>query len=158
MFPASHELADLYRDLGPMLLGYFRRQPGLGPLAEDLLQDTFMRAWRGRERWPAAVSARAWLFGIARHVRLDALRRLRPVESLTCEVAAEVLDEEDPRLEPMRHAIGKLPELQREALLLKLHHELTYAEIAAVLEIPVGTVRSRLHTALEILKGELKEL
>lgn len=157
MKPATAELSALYRELGPSLLGYFRRQPGVGGRAEDLLQDTFLRAWRGRDRWPETVSARAWLFGIARHVRLDALRRQRPEELLTTEVPV-CAEEEDPRLETMREVIDKLPEPQRETLLLKLRHELTYEEIAEVLGVPVGTVRSRLHNAVNRLKEALNPL
>ena len=57
----------------------------------------------------------------------------------------------------MHRAIAALPELQREALLLKLQHELTYEEIASVLNIPVGTVRSRLHHAVRQLRAALRD-
>lgn len=62
---------------------------------------------------------------------------------------------EDARLEALRLAIATLPEPQRETLLLKLHHELSYEEIAESLGIPVGTVRSRLHHALHHLRATL---
>lgn len=147
-------LEKLYQEMGPALLGYFRRQPALAGAAEDLLQDTFVRALRRIDRLQSSVSQRAYLFGIARHVGLDALRRMRPVGGLAIDTpgAAEQPDE---RLEAMRLAIDRLPEPQRETLLLKLQQELSYSEIAEVLEIPVGTVRSRLHHALLTLRQNL---
>ncbi len=148
------QLERLYREVGPALLGYFRRQPALASNAEDLLQDTFVRALKRVDRLPPPVSPRAYLFGIARHVSIDALRRLRPVEELTPDTPA-VTKPEDDRLEPMRHAIAGLPETHREALLLKLQQELSYEEIAEVLAIPVGTVRSRLHYAVLHLRQTL---
>ena len=148
------QLEQLYREMGPALLGYFRRQPALAGTAEDLLQDTFVRALKRIDRLQAAVSQRAYLFGIARHVGIDALRRLRAVEELPAETPA-MTETTDERLEPMRQAISELPEAQREALLLKLQQELSYEEIAEVLAIPVGTVRSRLHYAVLQLRQAL---
>ncbi|PTY03762.1 RNA polymerase subunit sigma-24 [Opitutaceae bacterium EW11] len=153
----SQQLERHYLELGPMLRAYFRRQRPLAAAADDLLQETFLRAWRERARFAAAVSSRAYLFGIARHVALDALRRLRPVEPLEPgrDVAGESVPDPDERLLAMRRAIDALPEAQREPLVLKLQHELSYAEIADVLGVPVGTVRSRLHYAIERLQALL---
>lgn len=155
MEPPANELEDLYGQMGPPLLAYFRQHPVLANAAEDLLQDTFFRAVQCWDRLCVSVSPRAYLFGIARHVCLDALRRHRPEAALPDEVAAPADPAEDNRLEGMRTAIARLPAPQREALLLKLRHELTYAEIAEVLAIPVGTVRSRLHLAVAHLKLQL---
>jgi RNA polymerase sigma-70 factor, ECF subfamily len=149
------QLEALYRETAPALLAYFRRQRPLAMNAEDLLHDTFVRAIRSQHRIDGAVTPRAYLFGIARHVGLDALRRHAPIDALTTEPAAPAPAPEDENLERMRNAISELPELQREALLLKLHHDLSYAEIAEVLGIPIGTVRSRLHHAVAELRGTL---
>jgi RNA polymerase sigma-70 factor (ECF subfamily) len=154
MEPQLDQLERLYRELGPAVLGYFRRQPALASNAEDLLQDTFVRALKRSARSQPPVSPRAYLFGIARHVGIDALRRLRPVEELAPDMPAAVRTEDD-RLEPMRQAIAQLPGTQREALLLKLQQDLSYDEIADVLAIPVGTVRSRLHYAVRQLRQTL---
>ena len=155
-----NQLEQLYREMGPALLTYFRRQPALAVAAEDLLHDTFMRALQRMDRLHASVSPRAYLYGIARHVGLDALRRQRPTEEVDERTHLAVPDVgEDARLEPLRAAIAGLPAPQRETLLLKLQHELSYEEIAEVLAIPVGTVRSRLHHAVlrlrEIIKPKL---
>lgn len=156
MDPATQRLQELYREIGPGLLAYFRRRPALAGAAEDLLQDTFVQAWRHPERLLHADSPRAYLFGIARHLSLDTLRRQRPTEALG-ELPAAPAEAEDIRLEPMHRAIAALPELQREALQLKLQHELSYEEIASVLNIPVGTVRSRLHHAVRQLREVLRD-
>jgi len=155
-----NQLEQLYREMGPALLAYFRRQPALAAVAEDLLQDTFVRALERTDRLHASVTPRAYLYGIARHVGLDAARRRRPTEELNDQTHVAVPGAvEDARLEPLRAAIAGLPAPQREALLLKLQHELSYDEIAEVLAIPVGTVRSRLHHAVlrlrEIIKPKL---
>ncbi len=148
-----NQLEQLYREMGPALLAYFRRQPALARAAEDLLQDTFQRALRRMDRLHASVTPRAYLYGIARHVGLDALRRRRPTEAMDEQTCLAVPDAgEDARLEPLRTAIAGLPAPQRETLLLKLQHELSYEEIAEVLGIPVGTVRSRLHHAVRRLR------
>lgn len=155
MDDAVAQLETLYRDHSRALLVYFRRQRVLAPNAEDLLQDTFVRALRNIGRLRGAVSPRAYLFGIARHVSLDALRLPAPAEPLLREPDAPTHPPEDARLEPLRDAIARLPDAQRETLLLKLQHDLSYEEIAEVLAIPIGTVRSRLHHAVLQLRSSL---
>jgi RNA polymerase sigma-70 factor (ECF subfamily) len=151
------QLEQLYRETGPAVLAYFRHQPALAGAAEDLLQDTFVRAFQHRERLDQAVSRRAYLFGIARYVGLDALRRRKPTEELVEPPSASAAREDD-RLESMRAAITGLPAPQRETLMLKLQHELSYEEIAEALAIPVGTVRSRLHHAVLQLRQTMTSL
>ena len=143
----NEQLEQFYLETAPALLAYFRHQPALSGAAEDLLQDTFVRALKHRDRLETAVSRRAYLFGIARHVGLDALRRVKP-DGEAAELHSIPEVQPDERLESMRAAIAELPPLHREALLLKLQQDLSYEEIAEVLDIPVGTVRSRLHHAV----------
>jgi RNA polymerase sigma-70 factor (ECF subfamily) len=149
-----HQLETLYRETGPALLAYFQRRPALQPTAEDLLQDTFVRAFRQLDRLKAAASPRAYLFGIARHVSLDVLRKRQATEEFD-EQSVSTEERPNPRLETMRNAMAALPTAQREVLELKLQHELTYEEIASVLEIPIGTVRSRIHHAVLRLRETL---
>ncbi len=156
MSDALPQLEQLYRDLAPALLAYFRRQPRLHATADDLVQDTFVRAWRGFPRVQSSVSPRAYLFGIARHVGLDALRGQHPTEELPSDWPDDRTVPGDDRLPAMRAAIAALPAPQRETLQLKLQHDLSYDEIAEVLAIPIGTVRSRLHHAVAHLREVLK--
>ena len=148
---AVTRLEALYRDVGPNLLSYLHRWLGDLHAAEDSLQETFCQAARKVERLSQAVSPRAWLFAIARNVAVTAHRRRRATVPLPGELPA-VEQTEDPRLGPVRQAILGLPAGLREVLELRLRDELSYEEIADVLQVPLGTVRSRLHYALQRLR------
>lgn len=145
-------LETLYRTHAGAILAYLKRTLRAGDGAEDLLHETFVQAVRRPDQIAGVSSPRAWLFGIARHVGLSALRRRRPPERLMEEPAASEAGEADPRLERVRSAIEVLPEAQREALELRLRDGLSYQEIADVQNVPVGTVRSRLHHAMRRLR------
>lgn len=138
-----------------MLLAYFRQHRSTRANAEDLLQETFLRALNHQDRVARAASPRAYLFGIARHIRLDALREHSVPDDIILQESRQAAEPEDPRLNGMRSAIQELREPLRETLLLKLRHELSYEEIAGALQIPIGTVRSRLHYAVAELKSVL---
>lgn len=150
----QRRMEALYQEVGPDLLAYFQRRHGLSGLAEDLLQDTFAAAINHLDRFLASTSPRAYLFGIARNLSNDAFRERHSTELLSDDLLAKVApaDDLEPRLEPMREAIAALPELYREVLELRLQHDLSYEEVAAVLQIPIGTVRSRLHHAVSQLR------
>ena len=154
MNDVTDRVEDLYQRHGRALAGYLGRSFGRVEPAEDLLHETFVQALRGADRLAEATSPRAWLFGIARHVGLAACRRRR-MEPLPADVAASAPAEADERLALLRRAIAQLPPPQREALDLRLTDDLSYEEIAEVLAIPVGTVRSRLHNAVERLREAL---
>ena len=151
---ALTRLETLYRDVGPDLLSYLRRAAGDLHTAEDLLHETFLHAARRMERLSQAVSVRAWLYAIARNVAATAYRRKRGTERLPAELPDSAATD-DPRMARLRDAVASLPETLRETLELRLRDELSYEEIADVLQIPVGTVRSRLHHALERLRAAL---
>lgn len=150
----TEHLDSLYREHAAALLRYLGHRFGRVAPAEDLLQDTFLQAVRGADRLEGSPSPRAWLFGIARHVGLTAVRRRRDVEPIPTSVPAPRAVDSDPRLAAVREAIERLSPPLREALELRLRDDLSYEEIAGVLEIPVGTVRSRLHHAVRRLRDE----
>ena len=156
MDEAIERVEALYSAHGPALLGYLRRSFGGADPAEDLLHETFVQALRGLDRLNEAASPRAWLFGIARRVGMAARRRRR-MEPLATDPAAAQPEEADRRLERMRRSIAGLSVPQREALELRLMEDLSYEEMAAVLEVPVGTVRSRLHNAVRTLRQRMAE-
>lgn len=149
------QIERLYRLHGHAILGYLRRLCGSGDAPEDLLQETFVQAIRCSDALAEALSPRAWLYGVARNVGRGALRRQRRFAPLPAEVPGPAGPAADPRLEQMRHVIQDLPDAQREALSLRLENELSYEEIAAVTNVPVGTVRSRLHGAVRRLRAML---
>lgn len=146
---------DLYKRHGADLLRYLRAVLCDREAAEDALQETFAQAARQPGRLAQLDSPRAWLFAVARNLAVSALRRRRPVVPLPLDVAAPGAVEPDERLDRMRQAIPALPTIQREALELRLRDELTYEEIAGVLGVPIGTVRSRLHGAVRNLRDAL---
>ena len=110
------ELEAVYESAGPGLLRYLQRMVGSREAAEDLLQETFLRALGGVEKLKAADSPRAWLFAIARNVGRNALRGRRRWAVLPEDLAGPTAAEEDPRLARMREAIAGLPAKQREAM------------------------------------------
>lgn len=154
MSQRSDELDGLYREVGPAVWAYLRRRVADPNVAEELLQETFVVVVRDFAAMKAAASPRAWLLGIAHnllrsHRRASAVRRMLP---LPPEQAAEDTEPEDPRIDAVRRALAKLPEAQQEALELRLDQDMSYAEIAEALGIPVGTVRSRIHLAVAALR------
>lgn len=139
--------------------------------ADDLVAETFLVAYRDRERFdPGRGSPRAWLYGIAtnlarRHQRSEA-RALAAVARLDGDTGHGDSGEEGPARVPERldaassvrslaAAVGDLAPGDRDVLLLTAWAELSTAEIADALEIPVGTVRSRLHRVRRQLRTHL---
>jgi RNA polymerase sigma-70 factor (ECF subfamily) len=128
--------------------------------AQDVTQEVFLNVLENAHRFDGAKgSVRAWLFGCARYVTLD---RLRLERRWTCDFPADAGtadgDERlhaDQRIERLHAAIAQLPVEFREALVLYELQELSYAETAAVLGCPVGTVRSRLHRGRALLAAML---
>ena len=137
--------------------------------AEDLVSDTFLRALERWEQYRLGTNIRAWLFTILYHVfvsrkrRIDA-REVQPPEGVDGWVGgAEPVGEADPEGrfyasfldEEITRAIDDLPEEYRAAVVLSDVHELRYAEIADVLGVPEGTVKSRLFRGRRLLQKRL---
>jgi len=174
MDSARAEMVTLWAAQEPRVRRYLRRAVGMRE-ADDLVHQTFIEAARCWGRYDRRGSRAAWLFGIARNVARRALRqaRRRRMESLAAEptaraewTSASALEETThsgaacesaDRVGRMREAIANLPDHLRETLVLRLVCEMTYEEIAAVLEIPIGTVRSRLHEAVRRLREHLTQ-
>jgi RNA polymerase sigma factor (sigma-70 family) len=147
---------------------YLGRRVGLD-IADDLASETFMTAFRVRARYELArPDARPWLLGIAtnlvRHHRRAEVRRLRAYERIDVARAAGIEEDlvvarADAAVTAARiaGALARIPDADRDALLLLAWADLTYAEIALALGIPIGTVRSRIHRARHRLR-ELLDL
>jgi RNA polymerase sigma-70 factor (ECF subfamily) len=139
-------------------------------LAEDATQEAFMRAWVNLGSFRTNGSLRNWLYRIAINAALDVLRH-KPEETLDDEEAYGVADQsvgpeavliEKERMELVRQALKSLPDAARSVLVLREYGALSYQEIAGVLDVPVGTVMSRLNYGRnrlrEMLKGEMSKL
>jgi len=154
------ELERLYREVGPILWGYLRRRAADRNIAEELFQETFYLAIRDFALLQNAVSERAWIIGIARNLLRRHWRRAisHRAVPLPEDHAADDRPTGDPRMDVMRQAVARLPDSQRVVLELRLAEDLSYAEIAEALAIPVGTVRSRIHNAVAVLRTRAAEM
>jgi len=142
------------------LFGAAYRMTGNAHDAEDLVQETFLRAYRAIDRFEPGSNSRAWLHTILQRVRTDAFRR-RKRRPETVELFGE-----GPAIPPgqdalasgredLERALAALPEAFRTAVVLRDLQELSYAEISATLGIPVGTVMSRIHRGRSLLREAL---
>jgi len=149
------------------LFNYLRRYLGNAEMAEDVFQATFLQVHLKQDQFEEGRRFRPWLYTIATHQAIDAQRRNKRhrmvsldhrtgdddigtlVDMLAADgqTAAEQLQAEEAR-DWVRSAVEQLPESLRAALLLVYHQGMKYREAADVLGIPVGTVKSRLHSAL----------
>ena len=140
----------------PRLRRYARAMLGDRAAADDLVQDTLERAWSRIAQWRAGSDLRAWLFGIMHNLRVDQLRRAsmltHSLDDDACEVPTRATQSDRLEVIDLESALRQLPDDQREVLLLVALEEMSYAEIAAALGIPIGTVMSRLSRGRERLR------
>lgn len=163
---AFEELVSRYKD---SLYGFLRRFLSRPDMVEDVFQETFMQLFVSRDTFDVSRPLRPWLFTIAANKAKDALRRMQHQESAylgdmfdsdeqTIEDALSTFEHDsrmpydnlirDETAESVKKVIAKMPVKLREIILLAYFHKFSYAEISKVLGIPVGTVKSRLHTAV----------
>jgi len=158
-------IRGIYQRYGGLVYSVAYKVLGDAGLAEDATQQTFVQAWRAAHTYDPSRSIDAWLATIARRVAIDVYRRERRHRG------AEPIDDADPALVTsppsveqlsdvweVRKALETLPEQERR--LVRLHHYggLTQAEIASELDLPLGTVKSRIFRAHRRLAGLLGHL
>jgi RNA polymerase sigma-70 factor (ECF subfamily) len=140
----------------PRLRRYARAMVGNRAAADDLVQDTLERAWSRLAQWQVGSDLRAWLFGIMHNLRVDQLRRpgltTQPMGEEEFEVPIRATQTDHLELSDLELALARLPEEQRAVLLLVALEEMSYEEVARTLEIPLGTVMSRLSRGRERLR------
>lgn len=159
--PKEPDLERLFREAADDLARYFSRRHGDSvDASRDLVQDTFVEMARGLKRGRRPRSARAYLFGIARKVSQAAWsRRAREREWRSDQSPDEVavVLPFDERVAAAGEVIATLSPSHREVLELRFTQQLSYAEIAEALDIPLGTVRSRIHHAVREVKARLAD-
>ena len=149
-------IGEIYAALGATVLSYLQRLVGRDD-AEDVLQRVFYEVWRHNGRYDPSRSLAGWVLGIARNRAIDHLRRQRNTA-----VALETLDDisgEDgrelaeryARSHEVRSALTRLPEEQREVLVLAYFGGYTQSEISKRLDLPLGTVKARAFRGLRRL-------
>jgi RNA polymerase sigma-70 factor, ECF subfamily len=161
------------------LYGYLRRYLGDANLAEDVFQNTFLQVYLKSGQYEAGRPVRPWLYTIATNQAIDALRRNGRHQLLSLDQHREELGEGElsslvetlesnspnpldaaqgqERRQKVRASVDRLPDFLRQVLVLAYYQGLKYREIADILGIPVGTVKSRLHAALVKLQEAWSE-
>ncbi len=156
--------ASLFRHFAPRVKSYMLRLGSDDSQAEDLAQEAMATVWRKAGQYdPARAAASTWIFTIARNLRIDAFRRTNRPE----------LDPEDPALVPdappqgdavveqkqnaarIQAALAELPEEQRQVMHMSFFDEKTHSEIAETLDLPLGTVKSRIRLAFGRVKASI---
>jgi len=163
-FTTEEALREAYRAHGGELYGLAMRSLGDAGLAEEAVQETFTRAWRAGDRFDERVaSLRTWLFAIARNVVIDLQRRraVRPrVEHAEHEVDDAAVDPFEAALLAwqVEEGLRRIGDAHRQVLFETHYRARPYAEVAAELGIPEGTVKSRVYYALRALRNALEEM
>ncbi len=131
--------------------------------AEDIVQETFMQAWKSFDKYELGTNCRAWLYKILFH-KFEHQRRKKYTQAKYIQEADDLVFLSAAYNEPIPEnltdkqvitALDKLPEHYKSVILLADVHEFDYKEVAEVLEIPIGTVMSRLNRARTQLKKSL---
>lgn len=157
----------LFAALAPRVKAYLIRHGATPVQAEDLAQETLLTVWRKAAYFdPTRANLSAWVFTIARNLRIDALRRERSAVAY----ALAVYEPEQPPALPdsehqaaqegdrIRQAMATLPPDQLEVIRLSFFSDKPHGEIASELSLPLGTVKSRLRLALAKLRGLVGDL
>jgi RNA polymerase sigma-70 factor (ECF subfamily) len=162
--------AVLVRRYQGELYGYLRRYLGDSALAEDVFQNTFLQVFTKIGQYESGRPVRPWLYTIATHQAIDALRRNGRFQAISLDQEREelagtelpqLLDllegrgpgpldqaEGEERRQLVRAGVDRLPDFLKSVVILAYYQGLKYRDIAAIVGIPVGTVKSRLHAAL----------
>ncbi len=156
------------------LYGYLRRYLGDASLAEDVFQNTFLQVYVKSGHYETGRPVRPWLYTIATNQAIDALRRNGRHQALSLDQQRDETEGGEPnsltaalecpspgpldlaqgeeRRQQIRACVDRLPDFLRQVVILAYYQGLKYREVADILGIPVGTVKSRLHAALQKLQ------
>lgn len=158
---SDSEVRDAYRAHSGELYGFAYRSLRDGGLAEEAVQETFLRAWRAGDRFdPQIASLRTWLFAIIRNVVID-------ISRIDARQIPPTTDDDNRSHDPFERALTawqveeamrRIGDQHREALLQIYFRDRPYDEVAAELGVPIGTVKSRVYYGLRALGNALEEL
>ncbi len=161
--------AELFEYFAPRIKAFMLRSGAHEASAEELAQETMLTVWKKAALFdPASSGAAAWIFTIARNLRIDAHRREQrggPVEPSDVELEFQIDEAPQPDAqvasaqsdERVRAALSQLSTDQLRVIELSFFEEKAHAEIAKMLDIPLGTVKSRLRLAMNRLRSLLSE-
>ena len=149
------------------LFNFFLHLTGNRHLSEDFVQEVFVRLLKYRHTFRENSAFTAWMFKIARNVRIDYLRKSphdevsienSPHEHVSLMPTPGERTEESEKVQIMKIALSRLPEEKREVLLLRGAHGLKFEEIAEILKCSVNTIKSRVYRAIQDLRVAVNEL
>jgi RNA polymerase sigma-70 factor (ECF subfamily) len=154
--------ADLFQHFAPRVKSYMLKLGSADEMAEELAQQTLLQVWRKAQLFdPDKAAASTWIFRIARNIRIDVLRKQKHFFDDDFDLAKIEDEQEDAevkinREQKSRHvafALAKLPQDQAKIIRMSFYDGLSHGEIAKQLELPLGTVKSRIRLAF----GRLRE-
>jgi len=156
-------LAELYARYQQSLYSYLLQLTPDHGLAEEMLQDTLVAAWKSARSFEGRSTVLTWLIGIARRQAHNTLRQHKLPLADEAELACVASSEPEPEAFALNNlardelvaAFRQLPALHREVLTLALVQELSYEETATILGVPIGTVKSRLSNAKRMVRALL---
>ncbi len=165
----KHAFELLYRSYFPRLGRFLNAMTRSVPLIEEVINDTMLVVWQSAQRFDGSCKLSTWIFAIAYRTACKAIRGLDEahdcdVEALEGDASSEPGHELDQQ--QLRHAIGlalaDLPPTQRAVVLLTYHHDMSYADIADIMDCPVNTVKTRMFHARrrlrQLLAGHQEEV
>jgi RNA polymerase sigma-70 factor, ECF subfamily len=148
--------------LSPQLYRFFAAQMGSRPDADDMLQEVWLRIHKARHTYRAGEPLLAWVYAIARRVRVDNYRKRHRVamREVATDVLPDVPDQEQrqDQLLPFDDLVASLPESQREVLIMLKVNGLSVEEIARATSSTVGAVKQKAHRAYEKLRNLLQQM
>jgi RNA polymerase sigma-70 factor, ECF subfamily len=162
--------AELFAFFAPRVKAYLKRTGTSEAQAEELAQETLLSVWRKAQLYDAgSASAATWIFTIARNLRIDGVRRDRRGGAVRVdEVEAEFEADDAPAADSLlmsheaesrvREALKTLPKDQLRVIQMSFFEDKPHGDIARALQIPLGTVKSRVRLAMKRLRGLLDEL
>ena len=157
--------SELVRNHAQGVLKVIYRMCGDVHIAEDAAQETFIQAWLHLSTSRPQTSLRNWLYRIAVNAATDLLRKdkhilpnsVEDIQLTDGQPGPESLASQQERIAVVQKAVLSLPEASRAVLVLREYEDLSYQEIASTLDIPIGTVMSRLNYARKLLKEKLEQ-
>lgn len=159
--------AELFNHFAPRVKSLLLRGGTPPELAEELAQEVMLTLWRKAHFFdPAGASASGWIFRIAQNLRIDTARRAKRADRIASEFAFETTEVLAPETivdasqleEKVRSAVAKLSADQLKVISLSFFESRPHAEIAEILQLPLGTVKSRIRLAFQRLRALLDEV
>lgn len=159
---AGETLGVLFDRYHTPLYNFYSKLTGDRTLSEDLVQEVFLRILKYRQSYQPGTPFRAWIYQIARNARVDHYRKTPKHITFEPEMMPPVMPKDSAQhseeAELLHRALMQMPEEKREILILSRFQELKYDEIARLLGCELGTVKTRIHRAIQELRQTFHQL